>query len=113
MKDCVPQLRHSVKANILTLGGELLAARLISDEHEERLRDTNVNERERAAKLVSLVLNKVQEASQHYHAFVDILKKDLSQHETVIQQLQARYDVHERRLEAEAQNLSLQDAGKL
>ena len=113
LKDCTPQLRLSVKDDLLTLGGELLAARLISDENEETLRDRYVSERERAAKLVSLVLSKVQETSQNYHTFVDILKRQLSgQQYAVIQRLQEMYDVHARSLEAEASNFSKQDEGK-
>ena len=89
--DCVPKLRLSVTANLLALSGELLAARLISPANETSLRNRNVNEEERAADLVNFVLHKIQEDSANYHVFVNILKKDPTQYNTVIEVLEEKY----------------------
>ena len=91
ISDCILELRLSVKANLLFLSGELLAARLISKDKEESLRNRSVPEAERAADLVSLVLDKVREDPKNYHEFVKILKKDEQQHKTVIDMLEEKY----------------------
>ena len=89
--DCVPKLRVSIRANLLELSGELLAARLISPTKESSLRNRNIDEEDRAADLVSLVLHKIEEDSENYHVFVNILKKDQPQYKTVIELLERAY----------------------
>ena len=89
--DCIPELRLSVKADLSALSGELLAARLIHPEKESSLRNRNVDEADRAADLVSLVLGKIEEDSANYHVFVKILKKDQPQYKTVIELLEEKY----------------------
>ena len=74
--DCIPELRRSMKHNIISLRGKLLRAQLINENKEESLRNTVREEADRAAELVSLVTNKVQEDPENYHKFVAILKKD-------------------------------------
>ena len=96
MKDCVPELRLSAKTNLLSLSGELLAARLISDENEESTRNRNVNEAARAADLVSLIIDKVREDPRNFHKFLRILKKNYQQYESVINKLNNHYDMHKR-----------------
>ena len=111
MKDCVPELRLSVKGNLLQLGGELLAARLISDENEERLRNKTDDEFSRATHLVSLVVNKVREDSRNYHKFVAILMTYRDQHDAVIRRLEENYNIHTNRA-SQISDLSPKNDGK-
>ena len=83
--DCIPELRRSVKYNIISLCGELLRAQLINENKEESLRNAVREEADRAAELVSLVTNKVREDPENHHKFVAILKKkDKWEYKTVI-----------------------------
>ena len=76
--DCIPELRRSMKHNIISLRGKLLRAQLINENKEESLRNTVREEADRVAELVSLVTNKVREDPENYHKFVAILKKETS-----------------------------------
>lgn len=91
MLDCVPELRLSAGANIIWLCSHLLAARLINEDKEKSLRNGNVNEAERAAELISLVLDKVKENSENYHSFVKILNKDTDQFKSVLDLLEEKF----------------------
>ena len=91
MLDCTPELRRSVEPNLLSLCADLLAFRLINDDKEKSLRNKSVDEPDRAAELVSLVVHKVQENPSNYHVFMDILKKDERRYNTIISQLEKEY----------------------
>ena len=93
--DCVPALRISAQANLISLSGELLAARIISAEKERALRNKNVEvSDERAAELVDLVLLKVQEGHENFNDFMKILHKKKDQYKTVITKLEDGYHSH-------------------
>ena len=96
MKDCLTELRLSAKTNLLSLSGELLAARLISDDNEESAGNRNVDEAARATDLVRLVKDKVREDPCNFHKFLAILKNDYQQYKSVINKLKNRYDMHKR-----------------
>ena len=96
--DCVPALRISAKANLLSLSGELLAARIISVDKERGLRNRNVDVGERAAELVDLVLLKVQEDHENFNKFMKILCKDRDQYKTVIAKLEDGYKAYHEKL---------------
>lgn len=96
--DCIPALRISAQANLISLSGELLAARIISAEKERGLRNRNVNEDERAADLVDLVLLKVEEDSENFNKFMKILYKHREQYKTVIAKLEEGYQSHREEL---------------
>jgi putative heme degradation protein len=100
MVDCTPELRYSVKPNIVSLSGELLRARLINEDKDTALRNRNVEEADRAADLVSLVTNKVLEDPENYHKFVAILKKDEQQYKTALALLEKNYEARERVVES-------------
>ena len=91
--DCIPELRLAVQPNIISLSGQLLAARLINRDKEKALRNKNAEEAERAADLVDLVSGKVEEDPKNYHKFVEILKKD-KQYSTVTTKLDESYRSH-------------------
>ena len=96
--DCVPVLRISAKTNLLSLSGELLAARIISVDTERGLRNRNVDVGERAAELVDLVLLKVQEDHENFNKFMNILCKDRDQYKTVIAKLEDGYKAYHEKL---------------
>ena len=93
--DCVPSLRIAVQANLISLSGELLAARIISVDKERALRNRNVDENERAADLVDSVVLKVQEnPSENFGVFMKILHKDKKQFKVLIARLEESYHSH-------------------
>ena len=92
--DCIPSLRISAQANIISLIGELSAARIINMEKERALRSRKLGVDERAAELVDLVLLKVQEDRENFNKFMKILHKDKVQYWTVITKLERRYRLH-------------------
>ena len=96
--DCVPVLRISAKANLLSLSGELLAARIINVDKERGLRNRSVDVGERAAELVDLVLLKVQEDHKNFNKFMNILCKDRDQYKTVIAKLEDGYKAYREKL---------------
>ena len=97
--DCIPELRRSVKRNIISLCGELLRARLINENKEESLRNTVREEADRAADLVSLLTNEVREDPENYHKFLAILKKDEWRYKTVIVLMEESYEAHVKSVE--------------
>jgi hypothetical protein len=91
MLDCTPELGLAVQSNIVPLSGELLRARLISEDKDMALRNRNTELTDRAADLVSLVTNEVRADPENYHKFVAILKKDKQRYKTVLAQLEKTY----------------------
>ena len=69
-----PEVRTSIKSHLTSLGGKLIASTLISPENDARLRNQSVSEEDRAAELVSLVLDKVKINRENYRTFIDILR---------------------------------------
>ena len=92
--DCIPALRISAQANIISLIGELFAAHIISIKKERALRNRKVEVDERAAELVDLVLLRVQEDRENFNKFMKILHKDKVQYWTVITTLERRHHLH-------------------
>ena len=98
MKDCVPRLRLAVKGDLVTISGELLAARLISEDKEASLRNKMIDEGERAAEMVSLIMDKVREDRGNYHVFLEILKQDhlRGRYQSIIGKLEEKFDMRKR-----------------
>ena len=69
-----PEVRTAVKSHLTSLGGKLISSNLISPENDARLRNLSISEEDRAAELVSLVLDKVKLNKENYRTFLDILK---------------------------------------
>ena len=59
--------------NIISIA--LDSKELITAENGEYLRNESINQGTRAAKLVSLVMNKILQDSQNYYIFIEILKE--------------------------------------
>ena len=69
-----PEIRTAVKSHLTSLGGKLIASNLISPENDARLRNLSISEEDRAAELVSLILDKVKLNKENYEIFLDVLR---------------------------------------
>lgn len=74
LQEYVADIRTAVKANLTSLSGALLSKYLISPENDVKLRDCSQSEEDRAADLVTLVMDKVKLNPVNYKTFMDILK---------------------------------------
>jgi hypothetical protein len=74
LKRYIPEARTAVKANLTTLGGRLLSRNLISPQNDANLRNQSRSEEDRAAELVSLLLDKVKLNKENYRIFTDVLR---------------------------------------
>ena len=88
----VPNIRTAVRANLTQLSGELLAKGLISPESDVKLRDRAQSEEDRAAELVTLVMDQVKLNPDNYKTFIDILKESGSHFNAIIQLLPCPLD---------------------
>ena len=91
IKKANPKLLKAVQNNIITLGSELLAEDLISDENYTSLRNENRDVVSRAADLVGYVMNKVEQSPKNYHTFVKILIEDRATYKEVLPVLEPIY----------------------
>ena len=81
-------LMCAVQDNLVTLSIALSSKELITFENGEYLRNESISQSKRAAKLVTLVVNKVLQDSQNYRIFVNILKEKGAVYKEVIRQLE-------------------------
>lgn len=68
------ELRCAVQDDLVPLSGRLVAEHLISPDNASQLRNPMHSEAARAAKLVEIIQNRVQQNAQHYHTFVRVLE---------------------------------------
>ena len=74
LKRYIPEVTTAIKSNLTSLSGGLLSRDLISQENDALLRNQLKSEEDRAADLVSLVLDKVKLNKENYRIFIDILR---------------------------------------
>ena len=86
--EATDQLENIVKNNITPLCGKLLARGLITANQKKALRNANQDVVERAADLVQLVTDKVEQNPQHYYDFIKILAEDKSTYGDVLDVLE-------------------------
>ena len=86
------KLTKVVKNNITSLCSELVSSRLITPEQQRALRNPNHDVFERAADLVTLITDKVEEDCSRYHDFVGILKQDENTYREVLKVLELPND---------------------
>ena len=86
------QLTHAVKSELTPLSQELVARQLISVDQGVELRNGNVDVVERAANLVALVTNKVDQDRENYYRFVEILIDSRSVFKEVLESLEPVYN---------------------
>ena len=80
-------LQLAVKENLISLGGQLVAAEIITPDQYREIRNPHRPVNERGADLVGYVQTKVRQDPRHYHAFIDALKSDLSQYRDILTKL--------------------------
>ena len=74
LKRYIPKVRTAIKSHLTSLGGKLIPSNLISPENDARLRNLSISEEDRAAELVSLMLDKVKLNKENYGIFLDVLR---------------------------------------
>ena len=87
MVKMTPKLTDIAAENIITLGRRLHKAGLIDVYTERSMRNLMVSSQRRAAELVSLVTNKVEQDSQNFQKFLQVLEEDLDTDNDVAQEM--------------------------
>ena len=87
-------LQLAVKANLIPLGAQLVAATIITPTQYHEIRNAHKSVDERVADLVEYVQNKVHQDPQHYHAFIGALRSDLSQYSGILAKLEDSFNSH-------------------
>ena len=84
VKKSFPKIAAAIAGVIGPTSNELLAAGLITNGQKEKARNSTRDADDRASDLVSLILNKIEQDSQNFYAFVRVLKEDLDTFQTVL-----------------------------
>ena len=85
-------LQLAVKANLTPLGAQLVAAKIITLDQYEEIRNAYRPVNDRAADLVGYVQHKVRQEPQHYHDFIGALRSDQSQYHAIMAKLEQSYN---------------------
>ena len=98
---CTTKLRAAVCADLVCLSGCLLERGLILPGNASELTNRNVEEADRAARLVELIQHKVNLDSQNYVKFIDILEENRHHYSDILDilkkvyhSLHVKYTVH-------------------
>ena len=86
-----PDLQLAVKADLLHLGAKLMAKGVITSDKYEELKNYHISPANRAADLVQLVQDKVQQNAQHYYTLTDAFESDRGQYGDILEKLQQTY----------------------
>ena len=78
------KLETSVKHNITLLCGELVSCGLITPDQAGGLRNPYRDEPDRAADLVKIITNKVEQDPKNYDTFLTVLQGDRSTYQEVL-----------------------------
>ena len=85
------KLTLAVKNHLVLLSAELVASQLITADKGAELRNGKIDELERAANLVKLVTDRVEQDWNNYRLFVKILIENRSAYEDVLKFLEPIY----------------------
>ena len=85
-------LNLSVRSNLVSVGGSLVACGLITPDSYDNLRNRMLPESERAANLVALVLRTIQGDPGNYHKFVGVLEQDKMHYKHILSKLKDQYE---------------------
>ena len=77
--------------HLVWLSGELVSKQLITADQGEELRNGKIDAAERAASLVKLVTDKVEQDRRNYDTFIGILMDNRSVYEDVLECLESVY----------------------
>ena len=88
---CTQKLRTAIQGDLVNLSDQLLAAGLISADSSSVLRNRLLTESERAAKLVALIINRVQLNPRSYNTFIDVLSHESHHYSDILRILNETY----------------------
>ena len=91
MVSCTTKLTAAVCSDLVRLSGCLLEKGLISQENASGLRNRNIEEANRAARLVDVVQQKVKLDSRNYVQFTSILEEDKHHYSDILRILKGAY----------------------
>ena len=80
-------LQLAVKSHLTALGAELVSSGLITPDQYDVVRNRHNPQGDNAAYLIHLIQCRVQQDSQCYNTFIDVLEKDLTQHRVILGKL--------------------------
>ena len=89
LKRYIPEVETAVKSHLTSLGGKLTSSNLISPENYARLRNLSISEEDRAAYLVSLILDKVKLSEKNYRTFLDVLRSSGDHFNDILSKLES------------------------
>ena len=92
MTKATVRLTNAVKNELTPLSLELVARELISVDQGVELRNGNVGAADRAATLVALVTNKVEQDRKNFYIFVEILIDNRSEYKEILEDLLPTYN---------------------
>ena len=84
LKKYMPQIVTALQTDLTTLSVQLVSKNLISEENASHLRNEHLNQNDRAADLISFVLNQVRLNPENYKAFISVLKESGSHFNDII-----------------------------
>ena len=87
-------LQITVRTDLIGLGAQLVSAQIITPDQYEKIRNIHQSVDERAADLVGYVQIKVRQDPQYYNAFIDALRRDLSQYAGILTKLEDSFNNH-------------------
>ena len=87
------KLTCAVKNDLVRLSGELVSKQLITADQGEELRNSRNDAVERAARLVKLITDKVEQDTRNYDTFIRILMNS-GAYRVVLAQLKSAYSRH-------------------
>lgn len=91
------ELRRAVQSDLVPLCDNLVAKYLISPSTASQLRNPMHSETDRAATLIGIIQNKVQQNPQHYHTFVQVLESQgIDYYSDILKRLHEVYQQHSR-----------------
>ena len=88
---CTPDVRTAVEHHLTDLSGHLLAKLLINSGQDKKLRNKTQTECERVAALVEFVADKVEENSDNYHSFINVLEEDKMAFQVILKRMNDAY----------------------
>ena len=87
-----PELTNAFRGDLVNLSGEFLSAGFISNDNADNLQNPHNGTNHRAASLMGWIRNRIQlEPERNYRAFIDVLKRRLADHKSILRCLDEKY----------------------
>ena len=91
MINATVELTNAVKNELTSLSLKLVAKELISVDQGAELRNGNIGVLDRAAHLVTLVTNKVEQDKKNFYHFIEVLIGNRSAYRKILESLEPIY----------------------